>query len=412
MNKQQKYLGSANVALIFLIASPIAYSQDVSQTTHHEAASMPVTHLPAATIAVEDQPLMINSGGVTVQFGGFVKLDAMQDIDPIGNEDQFKVNSIPVSGDPNSQLGGSSHMTARATRFTMDVRRVEGAGNGLRAYVEGDFYGSGNSFRMRQGYGEWNGLLLGQTWSTFQDLSARPFTWDYEGPDGEVFVRQPQIRYTKSVSSGLQWSIAAEDPDSEIAAGGGLAGAGRSEVPDITGNLRFSNANGHVQIGGLIRQLRFVSNDGSVDETTGGFGINLSGATKIAGDDAVMGHVAFGSGIGRYIESFGGTNSDAFISATGDLQALDGWAAVVGYTHQWTAMMSSTFSLSIAELDNVTGQATDAIKSSKSSHLNIVYKPFSQFLIGGELMWGERENNDGASGDAIRLQLSAQYNFH
>jgi hypothetical protein len=155
-----------------------------------------------------------------------------------------------------------------------------------------------------------------------------------------------------------------------------------------------------------------VSNDGSVDETTGGFGINLSGATKIAGDDAVMGHVAFGSGIGRYIESFGGTNSDAFISATGDLQALDGWAAVVGYTHQWTAMMSSTFSLSIAELDNVTGQATDAIKSSKSSHLNIVYKPFSQFLIGGELMWGERENNDGASGDAIRLQLSAQYNFH
>jgi hypothetical protein len=32
-------------------------------------------------------------------------------------------------------------------------------------------------------------------------------------------------------------------------------------------------------------------------------------------------------------------------------------------------------------------------------------------LVGTELIWGKRENNDGATGDDSRIQFSAKYTF-
>lgn len=385
---------------------PVAHAEQA----HHEKDSMPVTHEASGsrTADEEDKPLTLTTGSTTVQFGGFVKLDYMQDFDPIGNADQFKVNSIPV---PDPGTGGSNNFSIRQTRFTVDVRNGEGTTNAVRAYVEGDFFGSGNNFRIRHAYGEWNGLLAGQTWSTFQDISARPGLLDYEGPDAEVFVRQGQLRFTGGNSAGFQWSVAAEESDSQIAVAGGVSGGGRSELPDFAGNIRFTNSVGHVQIGGVVRQLRFVSDDGSVDETESAFGLNLSGKANVLGNDAIMGQFAFGSGIGRYIESFGGTSSDAVLQVSGDLHALDAWAAVIGFVHHWNERLNSTFSANIAEVDNIAGQPGSAISAARSIHANLVYSPAPKLTVGGELMWGKRENNDGSSGDAVRLQVSIQYNF-
>jgi hypothetical protein len=32
-------------------------------------------------------------------------------------------------------------------------------------------------------------------------------------------------------------------------------------------------------------------------------------------------------------------------------------------------------------------------------------------MVGGELMWGKRSNNDGASEDGYRFQFTVKYNF-
>ena len=402
------------VSLVTTIALPASAQQTSASgsTVHHEADTLPITHRADETSpsASEPQSLEINAGGIAVRFGGFVKLDFIQDFDFVGNADQFKVASIPVDGDPNSLLGGSTNLSARATQFNMDIRGDTGNGV-VRAYVEGDFFGSDNSFRLRQGYGEWNGLLAGQTWSTFQDITARPFTLDYEGPDSEFFVRQPMIRYTRTMANGLEWAVAAEDPDSQVSTAGGIAGQGRSEFPDLVARVRVDRQWGHAQAAAIGRQLRFVSNDGAIDETATGFGLNLSGSVKVLGANSVMGHVGFGSGIGRYIESFGGTGSDALLTTSGSLEPIDAWATVLGYLHHWNDRLNSTFSASTAELDNEAGQGGSAIKSAQSVHANLAYSPSSRILVGVELMWGERENNDGAKGDASRLQVTIQYKF-
>lgn len=376
---------------------------------HHEADSLPTTHRQPE--AAEDAPrsLEIDAGGISLRFGGFAKADFIQDFDFVGNQDQFKVNTIAVSGDPDAARGGATNVSARQTRLTLEVVESE-AGQRMRAYVEGDFFGSGNSFRLRHGYGEWKGLLAGQTWSTFQDISARPFTIDYEGPDSEIFVRQPMLRYTAARGDGIEWAVAVEDPDGQVTTSA-IAGAGRSELPDLAAHWRMSRRWGHVQVGALLRQLRFVSDDGAVDETTSGYGLNLSGTYRIGDSDMLLGHISVGSGMGRYIESFGGTASDAVVTSDGSLDALDARAWTIGYTHHWNAALRSTASYGVAEIDNLAPQGAAAIHAARSLHVNIVYDVTRQVLIGGELMWGERENNDGADGDATRLQVSVQYKF-
>lgn len=355
------------------------------------------------------KPIQIGDS-VTLQFGGFAKVDYIQDFDPIGNADQFKVNSIPVEGDPDTGVGGSTNISAKQTRLSFDVRADESAG-GLRAYVEGDFFGSGTAFRLRHGYGEWKGLLGGQTWTTFQDISARPFSLDYEGPDSEIFVRQPMIRFTGTPSDRLEWSVAVEDPDSQVTVPTDVSGTGRSEFPDIPGRIRFKSKRGHIQVAGIVRQLRFVSEGGTTDATATGWGVNVSGKSSVLRGDAIMGHVGFGSGISRYIEAFGGENADAVLTPDGELKALDAWSFVLGYTHYWSERFNSTLSGGMVRLDNEPSQPGGAIKFIRSAHANLVYAPSRLLTIGGELMWGLRENQDEARGDALRFQFSIQYKF-
>jgi hypothetical protein len=402
--------------LVMLLGSAAvlkAEEEEVDHPKHPETDSFPVTSKqakegrPDAT-GVFKEPLEV--GGFKIQFSGYAKVDVMYDFDPIGNEDQFKVNTIPVEGDPNSLLGSSSNVSARQTRLSVDVRNETPVGL-VRGYVEGDFFGDGNSFRLRHGYGEWHGLLGGQTWTTFQDISARPFTLDYEGPDSAIFVRQAQVRYTDTPWEDIALAIAIEDPESEITVPTGVTGEGRSQMPDITAHGRFMKDWGHVQVSAIVRQLRYVSDGAVIDDSTLGHGLNFSGKLKVGKRDLVMGHFGFGSGIGRYIEAFGGTNSDAALNPAGEVKAIDAWGTVLGYTHFWSNLFSSTISGGYAGLDNEPSQPSDAIKSARSFHANLVYSPHRLISIGGEVMWGQRRDKNGAKGDATRLQFSVQYSF-
>jgi len=402
------------LAAAVLVVTPLAFAATPEEPPHHEADSVPVTHKKTEGLTeskgVMGKVIEVKGTGITMQFGGFAKVDFMQDLDPIGNADQFKVNSIPVMGDPDAELGGSTNISFRQTRLTFDIRGDTSTGQ-VRGYIEGDFFGDGSSFRARHAYGEWNGLLGGQTWTTYQDITARPFTLDYEGPDSEIFVRQPMIRYTGKPSETLEWSVAVEDPDSQIAAPTPVTGSGRSEFPDLPARVRIEPAWGHIQIAGILRQLRFVSDGGVIDESTVGYGLNLSGKAKLLKRDAIMGQVGVGSGNGRYIESFSGTDSDAVLTPAGTLEALDAVAFVLGYSHQWSDRFISTISGGLAELDNEPSQPDDAIKAARSFHFNLVFAPNRLFNVGGEVMWGEREDKNGATGDAVRLQVSLQYRF-
>jgi hypothetical protein len=348
---------------------------------------------------------------VSMKLGGYVKLDFIQDFDGIGNQSQFKTDTIPVRGTSNADLGGLTTFQAIETRFNVDFRGDTEKGK-FRAFFEGDFYGQGNTFRIRHAFGEFNNLLAGQTWTTFMDLSARPRSLDYEGPDGEVFLRQAMIRWTQPLSRHWTVAFAVENPAGHFVTPTGLTGSARSNLPDFPAFLRYESRRGHFQVATLLRQIRFDGTEGSPDVSTLGWGVNSTFRLNTTSQNGLMGQFAFGSGIGRYLESMNAQNADAVFRAGNTLKGLPARAGVLGYQHHWNKELQSNIAYAISDLTSDAGQPPSFINRTQDARVNLIWSPYRLIDFGGEFLWGRRDNRDGSHGDARRFQLSMTYNFN
>lgn len=355
---------------------------------------------------------------LSVKIGGYVKADAIIDFDPIGNEQLFVTNAIPTDGeDPNFDT--RTHFHARQTRINVDARKADTPYGPFQAFVEVDFFGSGgneivtNSYglRMRHAYGILGPVLAGQTWTTFMDPAALPQLLDFEGPNGQTFVRQAQLRYTREFAAGASVALALENPESDVLNAAGER-INRDELPDAVLRLRWERDWGHLQAGGLFRQISVSSP--VIDDQEFGWGANLSGKIKVplgAKDNAFF-QLNGGDGIGRYIFDIAGSSADAVVVPAGDsIQTLTAWGGFLGYQHWWSGELRSSLVYSRVEVDVEDYQPDSALETTQYAAANLIWSPISQTNFGAEYLWGRREDKDGASGDANRLQFSAQYLF-
>lgn len=362
---------------------------------------------------------------ISMKLGGFVKLNLIHDFDPIENdgfENLFATAVIPVEGTPEAEGGGRTSMDARETRFNLTARSPT-PWKDLKVFIEGDFAGSGNSFRLRHAYGEVGHFLGGQTNSTFMDGSAQPATVDFEGPGAMVFMRHPLVRWTQPLAPGLTWAIAIEESETTITdpltiqSPGDMSVPSEGEVqnlyPDLATHLRYAASFGHLQLAGLLRDLRFDGAGSSSDDSVTGWGLNFTGLISTFGLDAFMFQVAYGKGIGVYIEDLAfesqGQGNDAAPSATGNLEAIPALGAFVAYQHWWTENLRSVATYGVVDVDNTDGQANNAYKRTQYTSINLIWSPFRLISTGVEFLYGKRENNDGAEGDARRLQFAVTY---
>jgi hypothetical protein len=379
-------------------------------------AQAPAPANPQGPKVVEEglfpKSIKIPGTDLSLGIGGYVKLDWIQDFDGIGDAYEFKTSTIPVAGSAGAALGGQSTIHARETRLNLDLRSNGVGGHHFRAFVEGDFFGDKNAFRMRHAYGEFGGFLGGQTWSTFQDISARPLTVDFEGPEGEVFVRQAMVRFTKKVSPSVTLAIAAENPTPQFATPSGLTGSVRSAIPDIPGFVRYERGRGHVQLAGLVRQLRFDSTGTTADVSTTGWGLNGTGALPVGKHDQFFVQLAIGEGTARYVESLSGQNLDAVLTTSNSLSALQTQSAALGYTHVWRPGLKSGLAWSTATVGDHVALAGSTIDRLQDTRVNLIWTPYRLVDVAGELLWGRRENKDGSRGDAWRLQFAFIYRLN
>ena len=156
---------------------------------------------------------------VRMKIGGYVKFDLIHDFDPIGSPDYFDVSTIPTDG----SKGETTHMHAKESRVFLDFRSPSKVGE-LRAYVEGDFYGTSGAFRLRHAFVEINNgkWLAGQWWSNFMDETIIPPTLDFEKPAAYAFARHAMFRWKQSLSADSYLAIAVEEPNT------------RAQTPDGT----------------------------------------------------------------------------------------------------------------------------------------------------------------------------------
>lgn len=348
----------------------------------------------------------------TVKIGGYVKLDAMfsdfgDGPPPSGTAREFYVpGATPVGGTSENTV---FDMHARQTRVNLATDSKVG-GKKLKSFIEIDFMATaggsevvtnGYSPELRHAYIEYDKWLFGQTWSTFMNVGALPESVDFIGnTDGTIFVRQPQVRYTKG-----PWQFSIENPETTVA---GVGATDDNEWPDLVGRYNFNNKNLTLVGALLLRQLTY-NNGGTINDTDSGIGLSVTGKYVFGNKDDIRFGINTGSGMGRYIAL--GVASDAIVN-NNQLEAVDSTGFFGSWRHFWNQKLRSNFIYSRIDIDNntaVVGGGTT--KSTNSGRANLMFDWAKNLTLGGELAFANREVESGTDGDLTRLQFMAMYKF-
>jgi len=393
-------------------SSPTAASP---QTSDHDTQVTAQQDDP--TLAALDgftRAFRIPDSSAALRMGGYVKADLIHNFDPLTVEDRFIVGSIPTSGEPPTDVKTQSQITAAQSRLNLDYRQATDEGI-LRAFVEGDFEGSGDTLRLRHAFGQWRAMLAGQTWSAFMDTAAAPEEIDFEGLNGKISVRQPQIRLSPQFTElgrRYQFVFSIEDPNPEVTDGTGL-----SQVPDLVASAQVNLADSsHYQLALLWRDIRAEwSTDPFRTEDAVGWGVSFSGsiATPLwSARDRIVFQLNGGRGIGRYVNDLNTVGDfDGVFSPTGKLQLLDVYAGYLSGQHWWNALVRSNLTFGYVQVDSPGYVPGLFYKRTYRASMNLMWTPTPGIDMGGEFLWGERENVDGSSGTATQIQLAAKYQF-
>ena len=237
------------------------------------------------------------------------------------------------------------------------------------------------------------------------DEDAIPPTIDFEDPRTFIFSRQAMIRWTWRRSDRLLLALALEEPDAEIEVPAGVSGTSEDPLPDLTFRIRRTGGASHLQLSGFVGQARFRADEGGEDDETI-WGLNLSGNLAAGARDKFRFQLAYGDGLARYRGEVAVATDE-----NGRLEAIPTSSIVASYQHFWTERLWSHIAFSYGEEDNTAGQGPDAIEALEYAALNLVWEFAEGISVGAEWLYGSREDNDGASGEANRLQVAFQFSF-
>lgn len=337
-----------------------------------------------------------------MKIGGYVKFDLIHDFNPIGSPDYFDVSTIPIDG----SKGEITHMHAKETRVFLDFRSPSKVGE-LRAYVEGDFYGTSGAFRLRHAFVEINNgkWLAGQWWSNFMDENIIPPTLDFEKPAAYAFARHAMLRWKQALSSDSYFAIAVEEPNTR-AQTPAEPGKFESPLPDLTARYRVTKKWGHVQLSGFAAQLRYRFAAGGTDDVSL-FGGNLSGQFNFLTKDKFIYQIVYGPGVGRFRGGLA-----AGLDGNGDLEPITDIGATAGIQHFWNDNVSSLLVYNQGSNDTTEGQPQTDVYRINYLAVNLVWHFVDNAFAGIEYLRGTREDINEEDGTANRVQFSVKYSFN
>jgi hypothetical protein len=298
----------------------------------------------------------------------------------------------------------------------------------LRTIFEFELFGTSvdagqTTFRLRHAWGELGQIGAGQTWSPFMDPDVFPNSLEYWGPNGMVFFRNIQLRWTPMRGNGTLM-FALERPGASGDAG---PYSDRVEIqniktrfplPDLSAQYRRAGKWGHVQLAGIVRQIKWddmLEDQLDLSGSTIGWGVNLSSNLKIK-DDVLRLQAVYGEAIQNYMNDapvdVGLQSNPGSVTSPATGKPLRVLGLVAFYDRTWSPKWSTTLGGSLVDTENSDGQSADAFQRGSYGLVNLVHYPVPGVMMGAELQYGRRDNNsDGWFEDDVRVQFSFKYNF-
>jgi outer membrane DcaP-like protein len=434
-------IACVSLALLLTTAMPRAWAQSVdepliitpapaflslaAQTAPAQTTPPPPAQPPAqaTTNPVPDDPT------TRLEIYGFTMLDngyQFEQNDPLWF-DVLRPTKLPAFPD---EFGRDGRWFSGVRQSRLGVKSFTPTDLGeLRTIFEFELFGTGvdagqTTFRLRHAWGELGQIGAGQSWSPFMDPDVFPNSIEYWGPNGMVFFRNVQFRWTPWSSGNSHFMVAAERPGASADQGDFAQRIelqnvrGRFPAPDISSRFRYADDWGHVQLAGIVRWMKWddlLEDQFDLDGEATGWGVNLSSNIKVGPHVAKL-QVVWGEGIENYMNdapvdvgirtNFG----DPRRPIDGEALPLVGIVAFMDFN--WSDHWTSTAGYSSLDIDNSDGQPANAFRDGRYALANLLYYPVKDVMLGGELQWGDRKNFlDGFTSDDFRIQFSVRWNF-
>ena len=365
---------------------------------------------------------------VTIELYGSVQLDSFYDFDRLDPDwiGAFRPSKIPTTDGVFGQ-NGQANFSVRQTLFGISGTAPV-ADKTLKVSFEFDLFGQGSStgettFHLQRASVEWGPLLFGYDKTLLMDPDLFPNIIDYWGPSGMIYVKNPAIRYTFVNSDTMMLAAALELPGNDVDPGAirildpalGANLNSTQKVPDLTLAGKVSGDWGHLRLAGVARRVGFETRGTPGGDPHGGefgWGVNLTGNLKLGEATTIRAGGVFGRGIASYFND-GGTDLAPRLNRdlTVEAKAAEIYGLMVYVDHAWNDQFASSFGVSRTQLDNTNLQSGDAFHRGDYASANLTYKPIDNLLVGAEVLYGRREDKNGAYGEDTRVQVSLRYSY-
>lgn len=381
-----------------------------------------------SSISIQAQDTPATEPKPRLDIYGFAMLDTGYQVKQ-NDPDWFDVvrpTKLPAYKD---EFGGDGHWFAsvRQTRFGTRGYIPTKYGE-LKTIFEFELFGTGvdagqTTFRLRHAWGEVGKFGGGQTWSPFMDIDVFPNSIEYWGPNGMVFFRNVQFRYTPWSKGDSNFMLAIERPGASADQGPyanriELEGIkARFPMPDFSSHYRWAGSRGHLQVGAILRRIYWDDTNNDQFDLSGsatGWGINVSANVKVKKHVLRLQSV-YGEGIQNYMND---APADVGIKNTfsNPNRPIEGKplpiVGLVGFFDlNWSERWTSTIGYSRVDIRTLDGQEDTAFKSGQYALTNLLFHPTKEFFVGSEFQWGYRDNRANWHTHDYRVQFSAKYNF-
>ncbi len=367
-----------------------------------------------------------------LKLGGYIKIDTMLTDYSAGasagadiGEDFLVPVTIPVVGESGN---AKFHAHAKSSRLFLSTNTPLAEG-WIKTQFEFDSIGSvqgdervSNSYspRLRHVFLNWrindkNGLIAGQTWSTFLYEDALPEKIDLVGPVGTILQRQALVRYTHFISEEIAVDIALENPSTTLYQTEKTS-FDENRYPDLMIRYKQKMEQMAFSLAAMWRELRYerTQEDGDV-EGVAEYGYGLSAAAKYnIGRDDIRVMVSAGDALGRYM-GLNGFRAGS-IAPAGEINLSEQWGGFISVRHYWNDNWRSNFIYSVSQAENPVWESDTVPHEYKSLHVNFMYSPQQKLTLGSEYIYAEKSVENRWQhlhdrGKVSRLQFSIKYAF-
>jgi len=353
-----------------------------------------------------------------IAFGGYVKLDYIQDFDGAYDRFQYEIQNVPIPGDGRPEQSGYMNLHARESRFNLDFRGISKTGRPFRVFFEFDFYNLdrgpfNQTLRLRHAYGVLGRLLIGRTWGTQSDLFSIANTIDFAAGDAITGTRRAQVRFEDKLSDKLKYAVALEMLEFPGIDGVDSLGQASQNLPLLASRITKKTASGgRLMLGASLFQLRWDGENKGPSDTAIGWGFSFSGREYFGRKKHFFRWMAsYGQGWGSQIVATLGTGSSATLTPDGKLETMPAWNLGTGLAYKFSETLIGNFNVNYYSIDPSEFRDDDKMKSGSSGHLNLIWSPLKNVNAGVEYMILERINTDDTSGVGHRLQFMIKYLF-